>query len=115
MRHWCAPPVLNGEVEWDYQRREVERMARNVRGVVGISSTIAVTPKVSPDQVEAKIEEAFRREAEVDDRHISVAVSDHTAMLYGHVHSMRKADAARAAAASAPGIASVESHLAVTL
>jgi len=43
------------------------------------------------------------------------AVSDHTAMLYGHVHSMRKADAARAAAASAPGIASVESHLAVTL
>jgi BON domain len=27
---------LNGEVEWDYQRREVRRMVRNVRGVVGI-------------------------------------------------------------------------------
>ena len=38
---------LNGEVEWDYQRREVKRMARNVRGVVGIPSTIAVTAAAS--------------------------------------------------------------------
>jgi osmotically-inducible protein OsmY len=38
---------LNGEVEWDYQRREVKRMVRNVRGVVGISSTIAVTAAAS--------------------------------------------------------------------
>ena len=34
--------------------------------------------------------------------------------LYGHVHSLNEAKAARAAAASAPGIASVESHLVVT-
>ena len=69
---------------------------------------------VSPDQVQAKIEGAFKREAEIDARHISVAVSDHTARLYGHVHSLNEANAARAAAASAPGIASVESHLVVT-
>ena len=106
--------TLNGEVEWQYQRLEVERMVRNVRGVVGISNNIVVVPpKVSPDQVQAKIEEAFRREAEIDARHISVAVSDHTARLYGHVHSLNEANAARAAAASAPGIASVESHLVV--
>ena len=106
--------TLNGEVEWQYQRLEVERMVRNVRGVVGISNNIVVvTPKVSPDQVQAKIEEAFKREAEIDARHISVAVSDHTARLYGHVHSLNEANAARAAAASAPGIASVESHLVV--
>jgi len=95
------------------QRLEVERMVRNVRGVVGISNNIIVTPKVSPGQVQAKIEEAFKREAEIDARHISVAVSDHTASLYGHVHSLNEANAARAAAASAPGIASVESHLVV--
>ena len=106
--------TLNGEVEWQYQRLEVERMVRNVRGVVGISNNIVVvTPKVSPDQVQAKIEEAFKREAEIDARHISVAVSDHTARLYGHVHSLNEANAARAAAASAPGIARVESHLVV--
>ena len=91
--------TLNGEVEWQYQRLEVERMVRHVRGVVGISNNIiVVTPKVSPGQVQAKIEEAFKREAEMDARHISVAVSDHTASLYGHVHSLNEANAARAAA-----------------
>jgi osmotically-inducible protein OsmY len=106
--------TLNGEVEWQYQRLEVERMVQHVRGVVGISNNIIVTPKVSSGQVQAKIEEAFKREAEIDARHISVAISDHTARLYGHVHSLSEANAARAAAASAPGIASVESHLVVT-
>lgn len=73
-----------------------------------------ITPPVSPSRVEATIEDAFKREAEVDARHISVQVSDHTAKLYGHVHSLTEATAAAAAAASAPGIASVESHLVVT-
>ena len=105
--------TLNGEVEW-YQRLEVERMVQHVRGVVGISNNIIVTPKVSSGRVQAKIEEAFKREAEIDARHISVTVSDHTASLYGHVHSLSEADGARTAAASAPGIASMESHLIVT-
>lgn len=47
-------------------------------------------------------------------RHIQVDVLDHTAKLYGHVHSMSEANAARAAAGAVPGIATVESHLAVT-
>ena len=62
----------------------------------------------------ALIEEAFKREAEVDARHIKVEVSDHTVKLYGHVHSLKEANAATAAAAAAPGIAKVESHLVVS-
>jgi osmotically-inducible protein OsmY len=54
------------------------------------------------------------REAEVDARHIEVEVSDHTVKLYGHVHSLKEANAATAAAAAAPGIAKVESHLVVS-
>ncbi len=106
--------TLNGEVEWQYQRLEVERMVRHVRGVVGISNNIIVTPKVRADQVQAKIEETFKREAAIDARNISVAISDHTAKLYGRVRSVKEANAAMAVAASAPGIASVESHLVVT-
>src|SRR5260221_4349660 len=106
--------TLDGEVEWDYQRHEVERMVRHVRGAVGITNNIVITPPVSPARVEAEIEEAFKREAEVDARHISVAVSDHTAKLYGHVHSLNEASAAAAATAAAPGVASVESHLVVS-
>jgi osmotically-inducible protein OsmY len=106
--------TLEGHVDWDYQRREVERMVRHVRGVVGITNSIAVEPPVSPDAVAAKIEDAFKREAEVDARHVRVEMADHTAKLYGHVHSINEATAATAATASAPGVASVESHLIVS-
>jgi len=106
--------TLDGQVDWDYQRHEVERMVRHVRGVVGITNIIEVMPPVSPDRVQAQIEEAFKREAEVDARHISVEVADHTAKLYGHVHSLNEAAAATSAAAAAPGVASVESHIVVS-
>lgn len=106
--------TLDGEVEYEYQRREVERMVRNVRGVVGVSNLITVTPPAQPANVKAAIEDAFKREAEIDARHIRVEVSDHTAKLYGNVHSLHEAAAARAAAASAPGVATVESHLSVS-
>ena len=106
--------TLEGEVEHDYQPREVERMVRQVRGVTGVLDNIKVTPLVSAESVQAVIEEAFKREAEIDARHISVDVTDHTARLWGHVHSIKEAAAARAAAAAAPGIATVESHLAIS-
>jgi osmotically-inducible protein OsmY len=106
--------TLKGNVRYDFQRREVARMVRNVRGVVGVTDLINVTPSASSERVREAIEDAFRREAEIDARHVSVEVSDHTAKLYGHVHSVKEADAAREAAAAAPGIATVESHLLVS-
>src|SRR6201986_2305573 len=106
--------TLDGEVEYEYQRHEVERMVRNVRGVAGVTDLITVKPPVSPEKVLAVIEDAFKREEEIDARHIRVEVTDHTAKLYGHVHSLHEASAARAAAASAPGVATVESHLLVS-
>jgi osmotically-inducible protein OsmY len=89
-------------------------MVRHVRGVIGTTSNITVTPPASRDTVQAEIEEAFRREAEVDARHVKVEVHDHTATLYGQVHSLHEATAAAAAAAVAPGVAAVENHLLVS-
>jgi len=106
--------TLDGEVEWGFQRHEVERMVRQVRGVIGVTDTIAVKPSASPQSVQAVIEETFKREAEIDARHVRVEVSDHTAKLYGHVHSLQEANAARAAAAAARGISRVESHLVIS-
>jgi|ERR1700733_6700847 len=106
--------TLEGNVRYDFQRREVARMVRNVRGVVGVTDLITVTPSPSPERLREAIEDTFRREAEVDARHISIEVSDHTARLYGHVHSLKEASAAQEAVAAAPGIATVESHLLVS-
>jgi osmotically-inducible protein OsmY len=105
---------LKGRVDYDYQRREVERMTRHVRGVTGISDLITVTPPVSAAKIEDRIEEAFKRQAQVDARQVRAEVSDRTAKLYGHVHTLSEASAARAAAAAAPGVAAVEDHLTVT-
>jgi osmotically-inducible protein OsmY len=103
--------TLEGDVDHDYQRREVERMVRHVRGVIGLLNNITVRPPANPAQVQTLIEEMFKRQAEVDALQIRVEVSDRTARLYGQVHSLQEATAAQAAAASAPGVASVESHL----
>jgi osmotically-inducible protein OsmY len=105
--------TLEGDVDHDYQRREVERMVRHVRGVTGLLNNITVRPPANPAQVETLIEEMFKRQAEADALHVRVEVSDGTARLYGQVHSLREATAAQAAAASAPGVASVESHLVI--
>jgi osmotically-inducible protein OsmY len=106
--------TLEGEVDYEYQRREVERMVRQIHGVIDVIDTITIKPAARGEEVQKIIEDAFRREAEVDARHVRVEVSDHTAALYGHVHSLKEASAARAAAASAPGVATVESHLVIS-
>ena len=105
--------TLEGDVDHDCQRREVERMVRHVRGVTGLLNNITVRPPANPAQVQTLIEEMFKRQAEVGALRIRVGVSDRIARLYGQVHSLREANAAQAAAASAPGVASVESHLVI--
>ncbi|HEX3488354.1 MAG TPA: BON domain-containing protein [Streptosporangiaceae bacterium] len=107
--------TLEGEVGFGYQRREAEKAVRHVRGVTGITNNVVVrSPAASPDRVEASIEQAFERQAEVDAGHIRVGVSGHTVELHGYVRSLREAVAARAAAASAPGVDRVDSHLTVS-
>jgi osmotically-inducible protein OsmY len=106
--------TLDGEVDYEFQRHEIERMVRQVRGVTGVTDNITIRPPASPESVQAMIEETFEREAEVDARRIRVDVADHTARLYGQVRSLAEARAARAAAATAPGVASVDSHLVVS-
>lgn len=101
-RSSCSGRPRDGQVDRDYQRHEVERMVRIVRGVVGITNNIGVMPPVNSDRVQAEIEEAFKREVEVDARHISVVVSDHTAKLYGHVHSLDEASGVREERGAAP-------------
>jgi osmotically-inducible protein OsmY len=105
---------LEGKVGFDYQRREVERMVRHVRGVAALINDIEVTPQVSIDRVQAEIEASFTRVAMFDARHIRIEVSDHTAVLHGHVHSLAAAQAAATAAAAAPGVARVDSRLTVS-
>lgn len=105
--------TLEGTAEWDFQRRSAEACARNVAGVRGVINHIKVKPRVSPGVVSAKIEEALRRNAELDARRITVSATDSKVHLYGSVRSAFEREEAERAAWAAPGVAEVIDHISI--
>ena len=57
--------TLEGQAEWNYQRQQAEEAVRNIKGIKGISNLIEVKPKVEPDEIKRKIQEALKRLAEL--------------------------------------------------
>jgi osmotically-inducible protein OsmY len=104
---------LEGEVEWQFEKEEAESAVRHLSGVLGVSDLIKVKPRVSPTEVKSKIEEAIKRSAEMDARRISVDVQGGKVSLWGTVHSWVERDEAERAAWAAPGVTTVEDHIAV--
>lgn len=106
--------TLEGELEWDYQRRNAESAAAGVSGVRGVTNSIRIKPALSCSQVKEKIEAALKRSAEVDARRIHVTLHGGTVELHGSVRSWLEREEAERAAWAAPGVAHVIDHISVT-
>ena len=100
--------TLTGNVEWQYQRGETERVVRPLMGVKGVSNDICLLPKVHADGVKAKIEAALIRDAQFDASHVTVEAAGSTVTLRGHVPSWNEREAIEHAAFDAPGVVRVE-------
>jgi osmotically-inducible protein OsmY len=107
--------TLEGQVEWNYQREEAERAVRRVKGVTGVINTIQLKPRVEPSEIKRKIEEAFRRSAEIDASRITVETNVGEVVLRGTVRSWAERQEAERAAWKAPGVTRVVNQIAIAV
>jgi osmotically-inducible protein OsmY len=109
-RGWIT---LEGEVEWNYQRETAENAVRWIRGVNGVSNLIQLKPRVAPSDIKQKIEEAFRRSAEIDANRITVDARGTEVILRGTVRSWAERQEAERAAWAAPGVTKVDNRITI--
>jgi len=105
--------TLSGELEWNFQRRALERMIRPLKGVVGITDNIRLKASPVAANLSSRIQEALTRQAMREARRIEINMDGSVATLRGHVHSWAERNAAEGATWSAPGVVRVNNQLTV--
>ena len=106
--------TLEGTVDWQYQREAAESAVENLLGVKGVFNTVTVQPSQLRAEVQAEIEAALKRNAEIEVRYISVSVLGNGVILSGETDSVVKKVAAERAAWRAPGVTWVENNIRVS-
>jgi osmotically-inducible protein OsmY len=106
--------TLEGSVEWNYQRERAEQVVRRVRGVKGVTNLIELQPRVPPVEVKHRIEEAFRRSAELDANRITVETEGGVVTLRGTVRSWAERQEAERVAWATPGVVRVDNLITIS-
>jgi osmotically-inducible protein OsmY len=106
---------LQGEVEWQYQKRAAERAVRRLSGVRGVTNLITVQPRYrpSPDDLRRRVSDALIRSAETDAQRLEIDIDNDRVILLGTVHAWAEKNEAERIAWSAPGVTAVDNRIMV--
>ena len=107
--------TLEGAVEWNYARERAESAVKRLRGAKGVTNSITLKPKAAPFEIRRKIEDAFRRSAELDASRITVEANGSEIVLRGTVKSWAERQEAERAAWAAPGVTKVDNRIAISV
>jgi len=104
---------LEGRAEWHYQKNVAEDAVKRLTGVRGVVNLISIKPCLQPFEIKRRIEEAFRRNAELDPNRVTVEVNGGEVVLQGSVLSWAEREEAARSAWSAPGVKWVDNRIVV--
>jgi osmotically-inducible protein OsmY len=107
--------TLRGQTNWEFEKREAERVVQRLAGVRGVTNLITVRPRLraEPAELKRKIEAALVRSAETDAESIEVDVEDDKIVLRGTVRTWAEKEEAERVAWSAPGVTAVDNRIMV--
>lgn len=103
--------TLSGEVDWNFQRKAAEEAVRKLSGLIGVSNQITLKSTAQTADVKKRIEEALKRNAELEADAIRVSVVDGRVKLEGKVKAWYERQLAEQAAWAVKGVRAVEDDL----
>lgn len=107
--------ALDGQVQWQFEKEEAERVVSQLRGVRGVINSIQVRPGMTPAPAHLKddIEDALVCRALAEADQIAVDIQDSEVVLRGKVRSWAAREEAEKTAWMALGVTAVNNQIVV--